>query len=146
MVVHFSKRTELDDYVAAAHRKVVRIHRELPPGGILVFATGQREVQALSAQLRATLATRPQRPQHPSHHSVAKQQSMQQGSVGDAAQPADGAGHGATAGEGDGAERGVGEGGEDGGFAGTMDGADWAEGEADAMLDIALAGDTGAQR
>jgi hypothetical protein len=50
-VVHFSKRTELEDYVGAAYRKVVRIHRELPPGGILVFVTGQREVQQLRSRL-----------------------------------------------------------------------------------------------
>lgn len=55
MVVHFSRRTELDDYVGAAHRKVTRIHRELPPGGILVFVTGQREVEQLCARLRASL-------------------------------------------------------------------------------------------
>jgi ATP-dependent RNA helicase DHX37/DHR1 len=53
VTVHFSKRTELNDYVAAAHRKVCRIHRELPPGGILVFLTGQREVLHLCKRLKA---------------------------------------------------------------------------------------------
>ena len=41
VTVHFSRRTELLDYVSAAFRKVVRIHRELPAGGILVFVTGE---------------------------------------------------------------------------------------------------------
>jgi ATP-dependent RNA helicase DHX37/DHR1 len=52
VTVHFSRRTELKDYVVAAHRKVCRIHRELPPGGILVFLTGQREVLHLCKQLK----------------------------------------------------------------------------------------------
>jgi hypothetical protein len=54
-LVHFSRRTELTDYVGAAARKALRIHRELPPGGILVFVTGQREVAQLVARLRAAL-------------------------------------------------------------------------------------------
>ena len=56
VVVHFSRRTELEDYATAAFRKVCRIHRELPPGGILVFLTGQREVVHLCARLRAAFA------------------------------------------------------------------------------------------
>jgi ATP-dependent RNA helicase DHX37/DHR1 len=55
VVVHFSKRTETEDYIGAACRKTVRIHKELPPGGILVFVTGQREVQQLVARLNALL-------------------------------------------------------------------------------------------
>lgn len=42
VTVHFSRATELVDYVGAAYRKVLRIHSELPPGGILVFMTGAR--------------------------------------------------------------------------------------------------------
>ena len=56
VTVHFSKRAELDDYVSAAFRKVARIHRELPAGGILVFVTGQREVMQLCARLRAAFS------------------------------------------------------------------------------------------
>ena len=52
VLVHFSKRTELDDYPGAAYKKVARIHRELPPGGILVFMTGQREVQQLCTRIK----------------------------------------------------------------------------------------------
>ena len=54
VVIHFSKRTETEDYVGAACRKTVRIHKELPPGGILVFVTGQREVQQVVARLAAS--------------------------------------------------------------------------------------------
>lgn len=39
--------------MGAAFRKVCRIHRELPPGGILVFLTGQREVDGMCRRLRA---------------------------------------------------------------------------------------------
>eukprot|EP00892_Ulva_mutabilis_P012877 jgi/Ulvmu1/9962/UM059_0010.1 len=54
VTVHFSKRTEMSDYIGAAYRKVTRIHQELPAGGILVFVTGQREVQHLCKRLQAT--------------------------------------------------------------------------------------------
>lgn len=57
--MHFSRRTELEDYVAAAYRKTCRIHRELPAGGILVFLTGQREVQRLCKQLAAAFSASP---------------------------------------------------------------------------------------
>eukprot|EP00884_Botryococcus_braunii_P019188 jgi/Botrbrau1/5953/Bobra.0366s0123.1 len=52
VTVHFSRRTELDDYVGTAFKKTCQIHRQLPPGGILVFMTGQREVEHLCARLR----------------------------------------------------------------------------------------------
>ncbi|XVF22158.1 hypothetical protein REPUB_Repub12eG0149600 [Reevesia pubescens] len=47
VTVHFSKRTELVDYIGQAFKKVMSIHKRLPPGGILVFVTGQREVEYL---------------------------------------------------------------------------------------------------
>lgn len=34
-----------------------QIHRQLPPGGILVFVTGQREVENLCKRLRASLGS-----------------------------------------------------------------------------------------
>lgn len=43
--------------MGAAFRKVGRIHRELPPGGVLVFVTGQREVEHLCHRLRQQFAT-----------------------------------------------------------------------------------------
>lgn len=36
--------------------QVTRIHRELPPGGVLVFVTGQREVEYLCKKLRTHFA------------------------------------------------------------------------------------------
>ena len=39
--------------------QVCQIHRQLPAGGILVFVTGQREVEALCKRLKSTLTSRP---------------------------------------------------------------------------------------
>ncbi|KAG8514999.1 putative ATP-dependent RNA helicase DHX37, partial [Galemys pyrenaicus] len=52
VTVHFSKRTPLEDYSSECFRKVCKIHRLLPAGGILVFLTGQAEVHALCRRLR----------------------------------------------------------------------------------------------
>ncbi|DBA75145.1 hypothetical protein WJX77_004936 [Trebouxia sp. C0004] len=65
VTVHFNRRTELDDFVSAAYQKVCKIHRQLPPGAILVFLTGQREVQHLCKRLRQTFAPKPVRPARP---------------------------------------------------------------------------------
>merc|ERR1712217_105896 len=46
VTAHFARRTE-DDYIKAAHRTVLQIHRQLPPGAILVFVTGKQEVHRL---------------------------------------------------------------------------------------------------
>lgn len=54
VAVHFQKRTEIDDYVGAAYKKTCQIHRRLPDGGVLVFLTGQREVETLCSKLRCT--------------------------------------------------------------------------------------------
>lgn len=53
VTVHFNKRTP-DDYVEEAYRKICKIHRTLPPGGILIFVTGQSEVHSLCRKLRKT--------------------------------------------------------------------------------------------
>lgn len=53
VTVHFNKRTP-DDYLHEAFRKVCKIHRTLPPGGILVFVTGQAEVHGLCKKLKRT--------------------------------------------------------------------------------------------
>lgn len=50
VTVHFNKRTN-DNYLKEAFRKVVKIHTKLPEGGILVFVTGQREVNHLVRKL-----------------------------------------------------------------------------------------------
>lgn len=46
MTLHFSKTTA-DDYVEAAIKKVCKIHKQLPPGGILVFLTGKFQKHSL---------------------------------------------------------------------------------------------------
>ena len=58
---HFARETVHADYVSAARKKVLAIHRKLPPGGILVFVTGQREVEQLCADCRAARAPRARR-------------------------------------------------------------------------------------
>lgn len=51
--IHFSRRT-VRDYVDEAYRKICKMHRRLPMGGILVFLTGQNEIQYLMKKLRKT--------------------------------------------------------------------------------------------
>ncbi|WWD17862.1 hypothetical protein CI109_102306 [Kwoniella shandongensis] len=50
VTIHFSRRT-VSDYVTEAYKKVAKIHARLPPGGILVFMTGQSEIQGLCRKL-----------------------------------------------------------------------------------------------
>ncbi|NWS67115.1 DHX37 helicase, partial [Crotophaga sulcirostris] len=52
VTVHFNKKTPLEDYSGECFRKVCKIHRLLPSGGILVFLTGQAEVHSLCRRLR----------------------------------------------------------------------------------------------
>ncbi|CCE78848.1 Piso0_000880 [Millerozyma farinosa CBS 7064] len=52
--VHFNRRTHYD-YLEEAFRKTSKIHRRLPPGGILVFLTGQDEIKTLVSRLRKEL-------------------------------------------------------------------------------------------
>lgn len=52
VTVHFSKRTDEVNYMGEAYKKVMSIHKKLPQGGILVFVTGQREVENLCEKLR----------------------------------------------------------------------------------------------
>uniref|UniRef100_A0A7N8XXA0 RNA helicase n=1 Tax=Mastacembelus armatus TaxID=205130 RepID=A0A7N8XXA0_9TELE len=52
VTIHFNKRTPLEDYTGEAFHKTCKIHRMLPPGGILVFLTGQVEVHSLCRRLR----------------------------------------------------------------------------------------------
>ena len=60
VTVHFNKRTP-DDYLNEAFRKVGKIHRTLPPGGILVFVTGQAEVHGLCKKLKRTFPYVPEK-------------------------------------------------------------------------------------
>lgn len=49
--VHFDKKTKFD-YLDQAFNKVCKIHKRLPPGGILMFLTGQNEINTLVKKLR----------------------------------------------------------------------------------------------
>ncbi|KXN93411.1 Putative ATP-dependent RNA helicase PB1A10.06c [Leucoagaricus sp. SymC.cos] len=50
VAVHFSRRTS-PDYVAEAIKKASKIHARLPPGGILIFLTGQNEITGVCKRL-----------------------------------------------------------------------------------------------
>jgi len=52
VTIHFSRRTH-SDYVTQAIEKTVKIHRQLPPGGILIFLTGQNEIVGVCRRLEA---------------------------------------------------------------------------------------------
>ncbi|CAB4066530.1 DHX37 [Lepeophtheirus salmonis] len=52
VTAHFNKRTP-DDYVKECLKKVSKIHTTLPDGGILIFLTGQQEVNLVVRKLRA---------------------------------------------------------------------------------------------
>ncbi|TBU35061.1 P-loop containing nucleoside triphosphate hydrolase protein [Dichomitus squalens] len=52
VTVHFSRRTN-SDYISEAIKKTSKIHARLPPGGILVFLTGQNEITGVCRKLEA---------------------------------------------------------------------------------------------
>lgn len=54
VTVHFARKTQ-SDYTDEAFRKVSRGHKKLPPGGMLVFLTGQNEIVALEKRLKQAL-------------------------------------------------------------------------------------------
>ncbi|KAJ3560063.1 hypothetical protein NPX13_g9434 [Xylaria arbuscula] len=51
VTVHFSRRTQAD-YVDEAFKKIIRGHRKLPPGSMLVFLTSHNEISRLSQKLK----------------------------------------------------------------------------------------------
>ncbi|KAB8291653.1 hypothetical protein EYC80_006453 [Monilinia laxa] len=51
VTTHFARKTH-HDYVEEAFRKISKGHRKLPPGGMLVFLTGQNEITHLSKKLK----------------------------------------------------------------------------------------------
>jgi hypothetical protein len=57
VTIHFARRTDMD-YVHAAVRKACRIHARLPPGGILIFLTGQNEITGVCRALETRFGTR----------------------------------------------------------------------------------------
>lgn len=52
--IHFSKVTK-EDYQEETFKKVVKIHKTLPPGHILVFMTGRQEIQVMIERLKIEL-------------------------------------------------------------------------------------------
>lgn len=55
VTLHFSRQTQ-PDYVQQAFLKICKGHRRLPPGAMLVFLTGQDEIESLSKRLKEELA------------------------------------------------------------------------------------------
>lgn len=55
VTTHFSRRTQRD-YLEEVFKKLCKGHRKLPPGGMLVFLTGQNEITALAKRLNQALA------------------------------------------------------------------------------------------
>ncbi len=51
VTVHHLKKTE-SDYLEQAYKMTCKIHRKLPPGGILVFLTGKLEILRLCERLK----------------------------------------------------------------------------------------------
>jgi len=50
VTIHFSRRT-YPDYVTQTIKKASKIHTRLPPGGILIFLTGQAEIAGVCRRL-----------------------------------------------------------------------------------------------
>ncbi|CAN3364950.1 probable ATP-dependent RNA helicase DHR1 [Diutina catenulata] len=67
VAIHFNKRTQFD-YMEDAYNKVCKIHRRLPPGGILVFLTGQSEITTLVAKLRKQFPFKKKKPVYSSNN------------------------------------------------------------------------------
>ncbi|XP_048505748.1 probable ATP-dependent RNA helicase kurz isoform X2 [Athalia rosae] len=57
VTIHFNKRTS-QNYVKDALYKAVKIHTQLPDGGILIFLTGQQEVNTVVRKLRKAFPIR----------------------------------------------------------------------------------------
>lgn len=57
VTVHFNKRTN-ENYLKDAFNKACKIHTTLPEGGILIFVTGQQEVNTLVKKLRKAFPVR----------------------------------------------------------------------------------------
>ncbi|KAJ8125806.1 hypothetical protein O1611_g7832 [Lasiodiplodia mahajangana] len=51
VTMHFSRKTQ-HDYVDEAFKKIIRGHRKLPPGSMLVFLTSHSEISRLSQKLK----------------------------------------------------------------------------------------------
>ena len=56
--IHFSRKTAMDDYLEQTFKKVCKIHKRLPAGGILVFLTGKGEILHMCQRLRRELGVK----------------------------------------------------------------------------------------
>lgn len=52
VTIHFNRVTPTDGYLEEAFAKTCKIHTRLPGGGILIFMTGQQEIEHLCRKLR----------------------------------------------------------------------------------------------
>jgi ATP-dependent RNA helicase DHX37/DHR1 len=57
VTIHFNRRTA-SDYITEAVKKASKIHSKLPPGGILIFLTGQNEITGVCRKLEAKYGRR----------------------------------------------------------------------------------------
>lgn len=73
VTIHFNRRTKLD-YVAEAVRKTAKIHNRLPPGGILIFLTGQNEITGVCKKLDARFGPKALSDKKRKHSAISKGQ------------------------------------------------------------------------
>jgi len=73
VTIHFNRRTKLD-YVAEAVRKTAKIHNRLPPGGILIFLTGQNEITGVCRKLDARFGPKALSEKKRKHSAISKAQ------------------------------------------------------------------------
>lgn len=52
VAVHFAKSTKSEDFMDLALEKTIKIHKNLPPGGILIFLPGKKDVITLRTLLK----------------------------------------------------------------------------------------------
>ncbi|KAJ2159433.1 putative ATP-dependent RNA helicase DHR1 [Coemansia sp. RSA 552] len=84
--VHFNRRTPAPgQHIGEVIRKVGKIHKRLPPGGILVFLTGQAEITYVCKQLREQFSLEADRSAHKVPASGRKQIGDRQGAAAAAA-------------------------------------------------------------
>ncbi|CBQ69096.1 related to ECM16-putative DEAH-box RNA helicase [Sporisorium reilianum SRZ2] len=57
VTVHFNRKT-VQDYITESVSKATKIHARLPPGGILIFLTGQQEISTVCKKLEKRFGRR----------------------------------------------------------------------------------------
>ncbi|PWN54497.1 P-loop containing nucleoside triphosphate hydrolase protein [Violaceomyces palustris] len=57
VTIHFNRKT-VQDYISEATKKATKIHARLPPGGILIFLTGQQEISTVCRRLEKRFGRR----------------------------------------------------------------------------------------